>query len=328
MRKALVVGIDNYENSPLVGCEKDANRIADLLETNGDGSPNFEVMRLISDTEDVTTEILMGALEKLFQGEAETAIFYFAGHGIINEATNNGFIVTSNGSKPNWGIPLADIVTLASKNTKIRTSVIMLDSCHSGYAGEISMLGDDTLSTLPNGMTIMTGCQRDGLAADGYDGGTFTNLVVEGLRGAAADVLGRISPAAIYTLVDQTLGAFEQRPIYKANVQSFVSLRQIEPKVSISMLRKLHEFFPAPSDVFALDKTYENDRSGMPDGENWPEPIEENVKIYKFFQSCNRQGLIKPNDVEDMYYAAINETGCKLTALGAHYRKMAETRKF
>lgn len=42
-KKALVVGIDAYPSCPLNGCVNDAKEIKELLETNGDGSPNFEV---------------------------------------------------------------------------------------------------------------------------------------------------------------------------------------------------------------------------------------------------------------------------------------------
>ena len=45
MRRALVIGIDNYPTSPLKGCVNDANSIANVLETHGDGSPNFAVQR-------------------------------------------------------------------------------------------------------------------------------------------------------------------------------------------------------------------------------------------------------------------------------------------
>lgn len=43
MRKALVVGINEYPQSPLFGCCNDAESIAKLLKRNEDGSPNFEV---------------------------------------------------------------------------------------------------------------------------------------------------------------------------------------------------------------------------------------------------------------------------------------------
>ena len=43
VKKALIVGIDEYPDAPLKGCINDANAVAELLRTNGDGSPNFDV---------------------------------------------------------------------------------------------------------------------------------------------------------------------------------------------------------------------------------------------------------------------------------------------
>ena len=48
MKKALVVGIDDYPSSPLSGCVNDAVAIANTLEKNGDGSPNFSIRILTS----------------------------------------------------------------------------------------------------------------------------------------------------------------------------------------------------------------------------------------------------------------------------------------
>lgn len=43
MRKALVVGIDQYPSCPLHGCCNDADSITNILSQNEDGSPNFDV---------------------------------------------------------------------------------------------------------------------------------------------------------------------------------------------------------------------------------------------------------------------------------------------
>ena len=43
MKKALVVGIDNYTQRPLHGCCNDADAVAQILGSNADGSPNFSV---------------------------------------------------------------------------------------------------------------------------------------------------------------------------------------------------------------------------------------------------------------------------------------------
>lgn len=104
MRKALIVGIDNYQQAPLHGCVNDAINIGSLLETNGDGSPNFAVHSLTSNDAVVTSEILGGATQELFSGDAETALFFFAGHGIVNQETNAGYIVSQDGRKGAWGI--------------------------------------------------------------------------------------------------------------------------------------------------------------------------------------------------------------------------------
>ena len=41
MRRALLIGIDNYEMAPLAGCVSDVEKMASILTKNQDGSPNF-----------------------------------------------------------------------------------------------------------------------------------------------------------------------------------------------------------------------------------------------------------------------------------------------
>ena len=53
----------------------------------------------------------------------------------------------------------------------------------------------------------------------------------------------------------------------------------------------------------------------------------EHERIFGDLQMCNRHGIVVPVNAPHMYYAAINSTGCKLTALGAHYRKLAEMKR-
>jgi len=44
----------------LIGCVNDVNAIANTLETNGDGSPNFSVKLITSPSTDVTRSSLFG----------------------------------------------------------------------------------------------------------------------------------------------------------------------------------------------------------------------------------------------------------------------------
>jgi hypothetical protein len=327
MRRALIVGIDDYPTSPLNGCVNDAIEIASKLKTNGDGSPNFGINRITSNEEKVTSSRLMEALEELFSGDADIILFYFAGHGIIDPATNAGYIVTVDGVKPNWGISLSELLGLANKAyPQIKSSVIILDSCQSGFAGEVVGLGNSNqISVIGNGVTILTACHREGYSAENEDEhGAFTSILLDGLSGASADIIGRITPASLYTHVDQTLGPWDQRPIYKANVQSFITLREIDPKVPLETLRHLLEYFPTPTDVFNLNPSFEPER-GEEAASLTGIPVEEdNVKIYRELQLCNRFGLVVPVDQPHMWHAAVHSTGCKLTATGAHYRKLVE----
>ncbi|MBF4354509.1 caspase family protein, partial [Vibrio anguillarum] len=54
MKKALIIGINDYPNSPLGGCVNDANTLATVLESNGDGSPNFSVRKITCPSTNIT----------------------------------------------------------------------------------------------------------------------------------------------------------------------------------------------------------------------------------------------------------------------------------
>jgi Caspase domain len=328
MKKALVVGIDAYPSHPLGGSVNDAVAMANTLERNGDGSPNFSVRLLTSNQGQVTTAAVAAAIAELFAGDAETALLFFAGHGIIDPASNAGYLVMQNGSKGAWGVSLSELLAQANKAyPRIKSTVIILDSCHSGFAGEVVGLGNDQLGLIGTGVTILTASHRESRAKEDNGHGLFTGLLLDGLNGSASDILGNVTPAALYSHVDQTLGPWEQRPIYKANVQTFITLRQVGPKIPLEVLRKLPEYFPDPTSVFALDPSFEPDRENIPD-EFKHMPVKAlHTSIFKELQQCNRYGLVTPIGAEHMYYAAINSTGCKLTAVGAHYRKLAEMKR-
>lgn len=326
MKRALVVGIDKYISmGGLSGCENDAVEVAAALAKNGDGSPNFQVKLLTSDNEIVTAGILQVAITQLFEGDADTALLFFAGHGFVDPKTRAGYIVSQDGDRGALGVTLADIVGQAnSAYPKIKSTVIILDSCQSGAAGESQLLGDTDVSQIGTGVTILTACRKDGVAEEVGGHGLFTRLLLEGLSGTASDVVGKITPASVYSLIDQTLGAWGQRPLYKANVQSFVTLREVPPKVPLNVIRELPAYFPTPSAVYKLDPSCEPERGEESERlKNIPVDAAK-VRAYRDMQNMNRFGLVVPVDQPHMWHAAVYSTGCKLTALGAHYRSLAE----
>ena len=328
MKKALVIGIDDYPNNQLLGCVNDASVIARLLESNGDGAPNFDVRLLTSNQTEISNEVLHTSISELFSGEAETVLLFFAGHGNIDPNTQAGYIVSQNGSRCSLGMSISEIVGLANNAyPRIKSSVIVLDCCNSGFAGEVQGAGNLNVSSIGNGVTILTACHRDGTAAEVNGHGLFTEILIDGLTGGAADICGRITPASLYSHVDQVLGSWDQRPIYKANVQRFITLREVAPKVPLAVLRELPFYFPDRTSIFNLDPSYEPDRKNVPEQFRHLPVNPVHTRIFKDLQLCNRHGLVIPVDADHMYYAAINSTGCKLTAMGAHYRKLAEMKR-
>lgn len=81
MRRALCVGIDLYSFNALHGCVSDADRLADSLRRNEDGSPNFDIRRLtapIGGKPDVVTRsALRASLDELLKHSADVALLVF-----------------------------------------------------------------------------------------------------------------------------------------------------------------------------------------------------------------------------------------------------------
>ena len=324
MRRALVVGINDYPNAPLFGCVNDANAIASVLETHGDGSPNFSVKLVTKPCDDITRSSLRESIEFLFAGECDIALLYFSGHGFIS--STGGYIVTQDYKKYDEGISMHDILILANQS-KARDKVILLDCCHSGAFGTPTITGSN-VSQLAEGLSVLT-ASRDSESAMEFNGsGIFTSLVVDALQGGASDLRGHITPGSIYSYVDQALGAWDQRPIFKTNVTHFTSLRTITPPVSLTTLRKLCEYFPNPEDEHNLDPSYEftNTKSVEYDVIE-PYAKIENVSIFKDLQKFEGVGLIKPVDEEHMYFAAMNFKSCRLTALGYQYWRLVKEKR-
>ncbi len=310
MRRALVVGIDDYDDAPLRGCVNDALRVSDVISKHQDGSPNFDCKLLVTPEEKITKSSLRKHAERLFAHEADVALFYFAGHGTVNSL--GGILVTQDAESYDEGVSMADILTLAI-DSKVREVVVVLDCCHSGAFGKIPALRNDG-AVLREGISVLAGSRATQPTVEEDGGGVFTSLICDALDGGASDVLGNVTVAAVYAHVDQALGAWDQRPLFKANVSSFVPLRKNAPDVDRSVLRLLPRYFPSAYDEFALDPSYEPDAKPR---------NEENEKVFSQLQELRAARLVVPVGEEHMFYAAMRSKSCKLTPLGRYYRRLA-----
>ncbi|MGU9940263.1 caspase family protein [Empedobacter brevis] len=322
MKKALIVGINDYPIAPLTGCENDAYAIKSILDTNGDGSPNFDIeLKLnVSAKSELKTLII-----DLFKGDSDVALLYFSGHGYIDDL-GGGFLVTPDAQKNDLGVGMDEVLNYANVS-KCKNKVIILDCCHSGAFGSPS--GNNNKADIGDGITILTASKSDEVSLENIGGhGVFTTLLLEALKGGAADLRGHITPGSIYAFIDQALGAWDQRPVFKTNINKFVSLRQVNPQIPMQTLREITRLFPSPTEQIDLDPSFEftNDKTIE---HEYIEPfaIPENVEIFKKLQQMNKVGLVIPVDEEHMYFAAMNGKSCKLTALGFHYWRLVKDKR-
>lgn len=319
MRKALVVGIDFYEHvSRLFGCVNDAHAVKNVLERHGDGSVNFavELLAASSNGNAVSRAHLKAKVRALFEDDVEIALLFFAGHGHIE--TTGGYLCGSDCAAGDDGLALSDVLIFANQS-RARNRVIVLDSCYSGIAGTPP---GHAATELTDGMTVLTASTEDQYASEENGRGIFTGLLVDALEGAAGNLVGDVTPGSVYAHIDQSLGPWAQRPVFKTNVKSFVSLREVQAPIGLADLQRISELFPEPGYQFKLDPAFEPELRGRPDGAPPPDP--EKTAVFAILQAYNRVNLLKPDGAKHMWHAAIESRTCRLTVLGEHYRRLAE----
>lgn len=323
MRKALIVGIDHYEHlDPLGGCVNDAHDVRAMLERHADGRVNFPTPRLLLGTgpaDVVERAELKDAVRELFADDAEVALLYFSGHGHLEDT--GGFLCAGDCRSGDDGLPISEIMTIAGES-RARNKIIILDSCHSGIAGERPRMKG--VAEIDDGMTILTASSADQSAFEENGGGVFTSLLIDALGGAAANLVGDVTPGSVYAHIDQSLGPWGgQRPVFKTNVRSFVSLRKAAPPIALEDLQALSTHFPSAGHQIQLDPSFEPERSNEQLADpDLPRPDPVNTAVFAVLQRYVRVNLVRPVGAPHMWHAAMQSRGCELTVLGQHYRDL------
>ena len=311
-----MIGIDDYPGkNKLNGCLADVKSIKTVLERNGDGSDNFDIVELL----DVkSSHEAMVQIESLFATDSDIALLYFSGHGFVNttgselvfpdDTTHNGYYK---------GLQMRSIMDIVNKSKAIN-KIIILDCCHAGDLGRYRIDIDN--SDLGPGVSILTACKGDegAIAQGGHS--IFTMALCLALSGPAADFMGHISMGSVYAYVDRFFSASEQRPVFKTNVSEFVPLRTVVPKVSSDTLKKVTTLFPRFSDEIQLDPSFEfSNAEGNHTESVKPYAVKENVDKMQTLQALTKVGFVEPVGEKHMYFAAMNSKKCRLTLLGTYY---------
>lgn len=307
-KRAFLFGIDTYDRfTHLTGCVNDATALAPLLAKNEDDSPNFTVISRTSNTSRITRSSLLGDLERLLAPGADIALFYFAGHGQLEQ--DDLHLVTQDGAPRDTGLAFSKALKLI-QDSKVPEVLVILDCCFSGGAGGLPLLGSDVV-VLRKGVSILTASRADQVAEEAVGGqGTFSYYLAAALGGGAADVLGKVTVAGLYSYLSESFGAFDQRPMFKAHLDRLHSVRQCKPVVQLPDLRRMTEFFPRSDFLFPLDPSFEP--TAKPSDTH-------NEAIFGVLQRYRANKLLEPVGADHMYYAAMESKTCRLTPLGRHY---------
>lgn len=317
MRRALCVGIDEYSFGALAGCVSDAERIATVLSTHQNGEPNFDCFTLtasVGDKNRVTRKAIREMVEALFKDPAEVALLHFSGHGTVNNL--DGYLVTQDAERYDEGVAMGDILRLAN-DSKVAEVVVLLDCCFSGNLGNPPEI-DNSKALLRQGISILTASRGDQPSVETGGGGVFTSLVVDALEGGAADLLGHVSAPAIYAFVEAALGAWDQRPLFKAHVSNVLALRRCNAPINRAILRRLPILFPLPAEDHPLNPSYEPSA---------PQAIAAHTEIFAELLALHRVHLVVPVNAPHMYDAAVQSTACRLTPSGRYYWRLASNHR-
>ncbi|MEV4736056.1 MULTISPECIES: hypothetical protein [unclassified Microbacterium] len=175
------------------------------------------------------------------------------------------------------------------------------------------------------GVTILSASTANQYADETNGAGVFTTSFVDALNGAASNLVGDVTPGSVYAHVDQSLSNWQQRPVFKTNVKSFVSLRKATPPISLAQLHQLTEIFPDPNAHLPLDPAFEPERCGDTDP-SIPAPDPTKTAVFATLQSYVKVNLVRPVDAPHMYHAAMESKACELTVLGEHYWRLVNER--
>ena len=308
LRRALLVGIDTYDNfNPLGGCVKDVHRVQPLLAKHENGDPNFDCV--VRDT--TTRDSLLNDVRACVSSGADLALFYFAGHG--SDDASDVSLCTRDGTSTSPGLPMSQIMAEIQKSL-VAEVIVILDCCFSGAAGQVPQLGS-VGSMIRSGVSILAASRGDQTSAETIDGGEFTTSLVAGLDGGAADVVGKVTVAGLYAYLTELFGPWDQRPTFKANVDRLHDVRKCKPAVPLDEIRMLKTIFPTVDGELPLDPSYE------PEADPHDSDHESTFGI---LQRCRAAKLVEPVGHEHMYFAAMQSLSCRLTPLGQHYWRLVD----
>lgn len=312
-KKALLIGINSYDYlEDLPSSEEDVKLLQPLVANNLDGEGdeyrNFECDPKTIGKFEFTRSELEQCFQEFLQRPADYGLIYYSGHGVINNELG-GFIAASDSASYNLGIPFSTLMQYV-QHSPIKKLVIILDCC---YAGSVANIGNTGVAIIREGVSILASSGRTEESKARGGNSVFTKVLCEALQGGAADTVGKVTIAGLYSYVDELYGAFEQRPQFKSHLSRMFTVRQVKPALPLKELKKMPQFFSTEDAEFPIDKTYEKTE---------PIAIEANVAKLETLQKYRAVHLVVPKHEEHTYWELLREEqdgAMLLTSKGKFY---------
>ncbi|WP_167536344.1 caspase family protein [Streptomyces ficellus] len=329
MKRAIIVGIDHYpDGQSLGGCVADATALDKLLSANADGSPNWRT-QLITGEEggpEVTRDGLRHALTQLFGNARDTdLLFFFAGHGA--QTPWGADLVTQDATDHTLGVSMNDLITLAN-DSPARSVTLILDCCFSGDLGntpgqQAAAVAESfrlNKSILRENVTILAASRAIETSQEVDGHGAFTRVLLDGLEGGATDHLGKVTALSLYGYVSPAFDAWQQRPVFKANLTEPVALRIGPPWLDAAMLRRLPEHFPEADSRVRLSPEHEGEGRPLPPGTSGTPKQQQ----FDYFGRLRNANLVTTDGKRDHYWVAMESGEVYLTPMGQYFWKLAK----
>lgn len=306
-KKALFIGINDYHKKPLRACISDADEMQKALAKHADGKSNFTPIS----RPNLTGANLRHGIEKFLKDRAsDHGLIFFSGHGYVDET--DGYLVGKDFAKDNIGASMSWLVDQINAS-EIKEITIILDCCHAGELGNRSG-AHHPIAQLRKNVTILAATTEDDVAQEGRAHGFLTEILLKGLNGAAADILGNVSAAGLYDLADTMLSPFHQRPVFKSFVTQMSPLKKCKSDMDEATLHKLvaRDFFENPKKRLQL----------------YPEYIaldisqQKKVAYFSNLSQFQKAGLLACDDQLTLYEAALRSKSCSLSSYGLFIHEM------
>ena len=225
-RYALIVGINNYNDTthfiPLPLAQADSQALFELLVDPERGGWHPEDVVYLAG-EEASRDEIESQLRELCLVRAQQddlVLLYFAGHALIDPATQDGYLAlrATHADRPATGLHVPTLVDHYLYDSKAGNILTLLDISHAGSGWrrrksepDASLLFGESLLDLPRtkGRVILTSSRQGEVSKSQMEQGhgTFMVHLLDALEGAAANPrTGRITLGTLYDYFDEHIG--------------------------------------------------------------------------------------------------------------------------